>query len=519
MIGKPSWWNSTSRRKHLSLLAAGSTALGTRAVAQIIEFDDAILYPEDGLKPILAAADFDNDGHNDLVIADQEGLEIYFNNGAGSLIPRVVIPPQTIPAWLLAADMDGDHDVDLLWLDDGSTEVWVWYNDGDGQSGQIVGTALSIPQAKDVAAADVTGDGLVDIVLAVQPQLITTLVNLGDRTFEQRDAYTHDRSLENVRRLACGDMDGDGDNDIVATFQYLHRDNHNYYEVKDSHAVLLINEGRSSFRRTADAQLPLQARHNLAYDVELGDLDGDGDLDVVVGAGQDQYFSHGENEVVLVNNDTGSSLTVVDSHVIPNGNRCTLALSDLNTDGRIEILLARSSDLRGGFIALLNEGSWGFSELDQFRSNEWGEGLTVSDLNGDGQMDVIHCGEQAFATMLNITALPGPVYDHTPLVRGRQAEFVVSGAVPGEQVYYLVALGGADNTRGVSALGGITLDLAEPFTRFGTARVQPNGRAVLRGKIPGNAPLRTVTSQAVIRRGPGGVDSVKTPFRTVRITE
>ncbi|MCC6908467.1 MAG: VCBS repeat-containing protein [Phycisphaerales bacterium] len=238
---------------------------------------------------------------------------------------------------------------------------------------------------------------------------------------------------------------------------------------------------------------------------------------MAIGADQAEWFSSGETEVLLVSNEDGALLTFVDAHVIARADECAVTIADLNTDGRLEILLARYPGWEAGIIPLLNEGAWAFTELDAIRTDEFGPAFSSSDLNGDGQIDLIHAGERALATAMNITSLPGPFFDHTPLRRGEPAEFVVIGGVPGETAHFLYSLGAPEPSRGVRTLGGITLDLADPITRFGAATVQPDGRAALRRTIPANAPLRTVTTQAVIRRGPGGADSVKTPFRTARI--
>lgn len=97
----------------------------------------------------------------------------------------------------------------------------------------------------------------------------------------------------------------------------------------------------------------------------------------------------------------------------------------------------------------------------------------------------------------------------TDLVRGEQAIFAVSGAEPGETVYFLYSFAGTGDGPCPPQIGELCLDLLEPITVFGSAAAGPDGRAVLVRTVPRAAPLRDVSTQAVVRRGPGGTQSVK----------
>jgi outer membrane protein assembly factor BamB len=99
---------------------------------------------------------------------------------------------------------------------------------------------------------------------------------------------------------------------------------------------------------------------------------------------------------------------------------------------------------------------------------------------------------------------------HTVLVRGQQAIFTVSGAVPGETVYFLYSLAGTGEGPCPPQIGGLCLDLLEPITIFGsTMAAGPDGTAEFVITVPLRAPLRDVSTQAVVRRGTGGSQSVK----------
>ena len=112
-----------------------------------------------------------------------------------------------------------------------------------------------------------------------------------------------------------------------------------------------------------------------------------------------------------------------------------------------------------------------------------------------------------------------PVLSQTPLVRGANATFTVTGALPGETVYYYYSFAGVGGaTYCPPEFGGLCLDLLTPVVQAGTASADATGTARLTRRIPPSAPLRDVSTQAAIARGPGGADSVKSNTVTAPIT-
>lgn len=97
----------------------------------------------------------------------------------------------------------------------------------------------------------------------------------------------------------------------------------------------------------------------------------------------------------------------------------------------------------------------------------------------------------------------------TSLTRGDQATLTASAGAPGEDVYFLATLAGAGIGPSVPQLGGLTLDVLNPIERLGSSTANSAGQARLDFRVPAGAPLERVFFQAVIRRGPGGAESVK----------
>ncbi len=104
----------------------------------------------------------------------------------------------------------------------------------------------------------------------------------------------------------------------------------------------------------------------------------------------------------------------------------------------------------------------------------------------------------------------GPELTVEPLHRGQPADLTVTGANPAERVYFIYSTAGTGSGPCPPALGGLCLDLRLPVMQLGSAVADGGGTAIMTIEIPAQAPLITVHTQAAIRRGAGGADSVKT---------
>jgi hypothetical protein len=222
-------------------------------------FGPAALFPAGHQPNGLAVADLNGDGKPDLIIANHEEkhVTVLLGNGRGGFTPAPPLAADVTPHVhnLAAADLDGDGKLDVVLNDFAGKRVVVLWG-GGGTSAFKVNAAYY-----NVVAADVNGDGIPDVVVPAWPRgEVSVLLGDGKGGFKSAPGspYAAGRA---TTRLAAGDMNGDGIADLA---------------VGGADSVALFLGGKSGLRPARSIAV---APHGLA----LGDLDGDGKADLAVG--------------------------------------------------------------------------------------------------------------------------------------------------------------------------------------------------------------------------------------------
>lgn len=388
--------------------------------------------------------DVDGDGDIDLLIGnrDEEQNRLYLNDGTGRFVDAtgthfVVSGGNTTGAVLL--DIDGDFDLDALIFNNGQQDR-VMINDGDGRYtdqtfGRMPEEATS--QTQGVYRADIDRDGDFDLITRRgDGDRVRVLLNLGTNTGIYDDRT--DPRLSNVwifgaNGLVIGDWDRDGDSDVIAindahqnqiwindsdgdftdeTYEYLP------VQKTDSTSVdlgdidgdgdldmaisqyegvdrLYINDGSGHFFDVTEERLPEQPIDRRAWDVQLADLNGDGDLDLFIGNYRNDDNRNGAPNYLYVNDGTG--FFADRSSNLPTSNRETYqqALGDLDNDGDLDLVTANeyhwdSLRMYRNLGDGLNDDSAVLSDQTDKINRAAGPitALALVDLDGDGFLDI-----------------------------------------------------------------------------------------------------------------------------------
>ncbi len=318
--------------------------------------------------------DLDGDGDLDLVLAKGRHWPlvelVLLNDGKGDFSQRHNLSDKADRTYTAAlADLDGDRDLDLVVGNDAPDEKVVYFNDGKGRF-SLAGTFGEAKwTTRNVTVVDLNRDNRPDIVIANRggPQnRSANYICLNDG--RGRFAACRVLSSESATTIAAGDLNGDGLPDLVVP----HRDGGQSY--------LFINNGQGDGKGGFTAKHPFSPDKLATRAIALGDLNGDGRLDIVIGdearGGAFLYFNQGGLKF-------SEPQPIAEKTDIP----YSLAVADLNGDGQSDIVLGNE---KTPGAALINNGAGRSFTLVRFGdSNGAVYGLAIGDVNGDGAPDIV----------------------------------------------------------------------------------------------------------------------------------
>ncbi|MEM7202095.1 MAG: VCBS repeat-containing protein [Planctomycetota bacterium] len=347
----------------------------------------AHLPPDLATSADVVLTDVDGDGDPDVVVANSiQSNRLYVNDGTGVMadVSATRLPPNVDASFAVtAADADGDGDVDLVFGNSGDENVLL-LNNGIGvfQEAAAAGLPPDVLDTRGLAFADVDRDGDQDLLLANLLQQDRLYFNDGRGGFADGTAMRLAPFNHTSAAVAPVDVDGDGDQDLMfavgTVFGPLLAPNR-----------LVINDGRGTFTDASSTRLPPLSASST--DVAIGDVDGDGDPDMVI-ANKRQFGSRGQDHLHL--NDGTGVFTDATGARLPVDNQESLAvvLTDVDADGDLD--LAIGNDGRAGFRdqLYLNDGAGTFTDVTAARlpavfETTWS--MVAGDVDGDGDPDLV----------------------------------------------------------------------------------------------------------------------------------
>ncbi|TAH39644.1 MAG: VCBS repeat-containing protein [Planctomycetota bacterium] len=443
--------------------------------------------------------DIDADGDNDLVTCD-DSIRIVRGNGDGSFQPAVQFRLPMNPGSVKLRDMDSDGDLDLLIGADRNSPPYhfaVALNRGDGTFADAVITPVYASQAGDVEGIDFNNDGLRDVAVADPGPASANYIfrNNGNGT-----SYTYVLTLDHgSTQLAGADLEHDGNNDLLGNTAY----------------------GLTTWPGNGDFTFDLFRSEGFnAHPFEVTDLNGDGHHDLVMIMDQPSFgtitigtvLGYGDGDFAFPIQYAGTSGREGAYRIAQE-----VHAADVTGDGWTDLILTSNAPCDVSVYPGKGDGT--LAAPQRYGVGYQAGFTSPADFNGDGSIDLAVTmslppgGFQDAIVLLESTLEGNPgglVLTQGELHRGQNAQFLVTGALAGERVYYLYSFTGVGAGPCPPQLGGLCLDLLSPVQLIGSAYANAGGQALLSVDIPAGAPIgQAVHTQAVARRGPGGAGSVK----------
>jgi len=416
----------------------------------------------------VAIADLDGDGKPDLaVINGNSTLEIYRNistNGTLSVasFATPVVLPLASGAFgnVVAADLTGDGKLDLVCVDYQNNRVIVLKN--LSTPGSITTNSFAPPVyftvgnlPNNVAVEDLDGDGRPEIVVADRSDsalgILRNTSTPGTITTNSFVPMVAFATGANPQSVAIADMDGDGKPDLASA-------DANYSGNTPSFSVLrnLSTPGNLAFATHVDFAGPEDP-----FPIAIGDIDGDGKPDVVIGS-----QPGGQEVSVYRNTSTPGSITT--NSFAPPANFAagawvnSLALADMNGDGKLDVVaVCQDSSQMEVFINQSTPGIITNNSLAArlvFGSQTDPQGLSIGDLDGDGRPDIAFVNDGSSSVSIYQNFAPfgqSPTISVQPtnqtVAAGRNATFSITAGGTSPLAYQWLfngtnAISGATNT-------------------------------------------------------------------------
>jgi len=300
-------------------------------------FQDEVLLDVSSLTGPLALGDLDNDGVLDLVSRNRneyQTISALLGNGDGTFQAEILNFTGLIQPLFAIGDIDSDGNLDLVLT--GYLKVTVLLGNGDGSFENIGIIALLSNKATALDISDFNGDEDLDVAMACNGDVVSVLLGNGDGTFGAAVNYN---CIGDQRSIEIGDLNSDTYPDLA-----LAGVNTDY----DHSVSVMLGNGDGTFQDVLHFDEP-----RYPYYMDIGYLDGDEHLDLVVSPTDTSEMPYGPDSISILFNRTDPSIAAEitctpGSGVIPFSPKMTVALTNLFTGQYRKMAAVINVTLGGG---------------------------------------------------------------------------------------------------------------------------------------------------------------------------
>ncbi|HVI06756.1 MAG TPA: FG-GAP-like repeat-containing protein [Candidatus Binatia bacterium] len=355
----------------------------------------------------VAAADLNHDGKIDMVTAEgctnncaSGGISVLLGNGDGTFQTAVAYSSGGEDATAVAiADLNGDGIPDVVVANDCASNsncnngsLSVLLGNGDGTFQPAVSYISGGQGTLGLALADVNGDGFLDLIDAdncaagnCSNGSVSVFLGNGNGTFQNPVTYT--LGAEGAVYVAAGDLNGDGKLDLAVVSSCVSSST-----CASGGLSVLLGNGDGTFQ----AAVTYSTTAPDATGVAIGDINGDGHMDLAVSnsCSNSNNCDAGSINIFLGNGDGTFQAAV--GYGSGGNNAAGIVLTDINGDGKPDVLVANVVDLNGNWMdgavasVLLGNGDGTFQTPVTYAAGNYSAtSITLADVNGDGNPDIL----------------------------------------------------------------------------------------------------------------------------------
>jgi len=379
----------------VTLFALGANSLCAQSLFTQITTGPVVNTPSDSRS--VNWADVNGDGFEDLFISNGpsggQNNALYLNQGDGTfqaVSGDPIVQDGSPSDGATFADIDNDGDLDAFVVTWYGVVNYFYRNNGATFTRVADAVTGSIGTYSETAAwGDYDNDGFVDVYITNSDGDKRNMLyrNKGDDSFERITAGAWVTEADLSRCVNWVDYDNDGDSDLFVTNESNQAND------------LFRNDDNGSFTKIAAAPLTTSLRGSMS--ASWGDVDNDGDFDVVVAnAG---YFQQQNNQLFLNSNGNFTEMTG-DPLATDGGCSYGTAFGDVDNDGDLDLAVANGY-CNGAIVNFLylNDGEGNFTRATtETLSTPCSFGLAFGDYDNDGFLDL------TIATCKNAAASPQP---------------------------------------------------------------------------------------------------------------
>ena len=265
-------------------------------------------------------ADLNNDGKLDMVGVnyDSSNMSVFINNGNGTFAAKVDYATGSHPNKLTIADLTGDGYADIVEANNGNANITVFKNNGNGTFASF-GSYATGTNPHSIAIGDFNADGLIDIVVGNYGSgTISVYKNNGGGSFAGKVDYS--AGSNPLGGITTADFNADGKLDVAIPAYGA-----------DKIAVFVNNGSGSTISFATKVDLSTGSYPDA---VASADLNADGKKDIVAAN------SSGNSVSLFANNGIGTNLSFASKSDYSTGaGPSTVALGDLNGDGKPDLVV------------------------------------------------------------------------------------------------------------------------------------------------------------------------------------